>query len=105
MRIHPIRTGQVRIRERMRRGVRGPARRAAMLTGPWSEPLPVLAWAIEHPEGVIVVDTGERAGVRDAPFARFEVTPEDELGPGLRRWASIRPTSAPSCSPTCTGTT
>jgi glyoxylase-like metal-dependent hydrolase (beta-lactamase superfamily II) len=55
-----------------------------MVTGPWSEPLPVLAWAIEHPEGVIVVDTGERAGVRDSPFARFAVTPEDELGPGLR---------------------
>ncbi|MEA2306782.1 MAG: N-acyl homoserine lactone hydrolase [Solirubrobacteraceae bacterium] len=84
MRIHPIRTGQVRIRERMRRGVPGPARRAALVTGPWTEPLPVLAWAIEHPEGLIVVDTGERAGVRDAPFARFDLSPEEELGPGLR---------------------
>lgn len=27
----------------------------------WTRPLPVYAWAIEHPEGVIVVDTGETA--------------------------------------------
>ena len=33
---------------------------------------------------MIVVDTGERADVRDAPFAKFTVRPEDELGPGLR---------------------
>lgn len=74
----------MRIRERMGRGVGGPLRRAAMATGPWTGPLPVLAWAIEHDEGVIVVDTGERAGVRDAPYARFEVAPEEEIGPGLR---------------------
>lgn len=84
MRIHAIRTGHVRIRERMRRGIAGPARRAAFVTGPWTEPLPILAWAIEHDEGLLLVDTGERAGVRDAPFARFAVRPEEELAPGLR---------------------
>ena len=105
MRIHPIRTGQVRIRERMRRGIPGPLRRAAMFSGPWTEPLPILAWAIEHPEGVIVVDTGERAGARDAPFARFAVTAEEEIAAGCGRWGSTRPTWARSCSPTCTATT
>ena len=27
----------------------------------WTAPLPILAWAIEHPEGLIVVDAGETA--------------------------------------------
>jgi N-acyl homoserine lactone hydrolase len=84
MRIHAIQTGEVRIRERMRRGVRGPARRAAIATGPWSGPLPILAWAIEHDEGVIVVDTGQRLDGRDTPFARFEVSEPDHFGHGLR---------------------
>lgn len=85
MRIIPIRTGTVRIRTRMQRGVRGPFRRVAMFTGPWTGTLPVLAWAIDHPEGVIVVDTGEHATVKDVAMARFTVTPEDELGPSLTR--------------------
>lgn len=55
-----------------------------MFSGPWTGPLPILAWAIEHDEGVIVVDTGESAEVRDVPFARFAVTPDDEVGRGLR---------------------
>jgi N-acyl homoserine lactone hydrolase len=95
MRIHPIRTGQVRIRQRMRRGVQGPARRVAMITGPWTEPLPILAWAIEHPDGVVVVDTGESARVGEPGYfprwhpyfhvaVRFDVTPGDEIGPRLR---------------------
>ncbi|MCA1657160.1 MAG: MBL fold metallo-hydrolase, partial [Actinobacteria bacterium] len=84
VRVHAIQTGHVSIRERMRRGRPGPLRRVAAFTGPWTGPLPILAWAIEHDEGVIVVDTGERASVRDAPFARFSVSPEEEITPGLR---------------------
>src|SRR5687767_582927 len=68
----------------MVRGVRGPARRAALVTGPWTPWLPILAWAIEHDEGMVLVDTGERAGVRNAPFAQFRVKPEDHLAAGLR---------------------
>lgn len=83
MRIHAIQTGHVRIRERMKRGVSGPLRRAALITGPWTGPLPILAWAIEHDEGVIVVDTGERADSPDAPYVRFEVAVEEEMGPSL----------------------
>jgi glyoxylase-like metal-dependent hydrolase (beta-lactamase superfamily II) len=83
MRIHPIRTGEVRIRERMRRGRPGLKRRVSMFSGPWTEPLPILAWAIEHDEGVIVVDTGETSEVSDSAFARFDIGPEDEIGPGL----------------------
>jgi N-acyl homoserine lactone hydrolase len=31
----------------------------------WTEPKPMLSWIIEHPEGLIVIDTGERAGAND----------------------------------------
>jgi N-acyl homoserine lactone hydrolase len=62
----------------------------------WSEPLPILAWLIDHPEGPIVVDTGESARAtrpgywpRWHPFYRWsvrvDVTPEQEIGPQLAR--------------------
>lgn len=62
----------------------------------WSEWLPIYAWAIEHEEGVIVVDTGETARVHERgyhprwhPFYRraalFSVHPEEEIGPQLGR--------------------
>jgi glyoxylase-like metal-dependent hydrolase (beta-lactamase superfamily II) len=49
------------------------------LPGPFSEPLPIHCWAIEH-EGVVrLVDTGETAAARNVPFARMDVGPEQEL--------------------------
>lgn len=84
IRIHPIETGHARIRQRFKRAVAGPLRQAAIMTGPWTEAIPILAWAIEHDEGVIMVDTGARADVRDTPFSRFEVGPEEEIAPQLR---------------------
>ena len=64
----------------------------------WSDWQPIYAWAIEHPEGLIVVDTGETARVAEPgyfpawhPYFRREVqervTPEEEIGPQLEnRW-------------------
>lgn len=52
--------------------------------GPWSDPMPILAWLIEHGEERILIDMGETAKVKDAPFARHTVTPEDELPLALR---------------------
>ena len=60
----------------------------------WTDPLPIYAWLIEHPEGPIVVDTGETALVNDPGyFPRWHpyfklglkecVQPEEEIGPGL----------------------
>jgi glyoxylase-like metal-dependent hydrolase (beta-lactamase superfamily II) len=60
----------------------------------WTEPLPIYAWLIEHPEGLILVDTGEtaRSAVRGYfprwhPYyrfgVRFRVRPEDEIGAQL----------------------
>jgi glyoxylase-like metal-dependent hydrolase (beta-lactamase superfamily II) len=96
VRVHPIQTGTVVIRERQRIGAPGPLRRLKMLTDDeWTEPLPILAWLIEHPEGLIVVDTGETARAlkpgyfpRWHPYfhrcIRLQVTPEAEIGPQLR---------------------
>jgi glyoxylase-like metal-dependent hydrolase (beta-lactamase superfamily II) len=66
-----------------------------MLDREWTEPLPILAWAIEHPEGVIVVDTGETARATEPgwfprwhPYfrlaVRVSVTADQEIGPVLR---------------------
>jgi glyoxylase-like metal-dependent hydrolase (beta-lactamase superfamily II) len=49
------------------------------LPGPFSDPLPIHCWAIEH-EGVLrLVDAGETAAARDVPFARMQVAPDQEL--------------------------
>ena len=72
-----------------------------LLDRDWTEPLPIYAYAIEHPEGVIVVDTGETARVSEPgyfprwqPFFRFavreQVEPEQEIGPQLEG-LGIRP--------------
>jgi N-acyl homoserine lactone hydrolase len=96
MRVHPIQTGIALIRRSQLVG-RAPARTLRPLLDPrWTAPLPIRAWLVEHPDGPILVDTGETARVREPgylprwhPFfrraLREEVRPEDELGPGLRR--------------------
>ena len=59
--IHAIRTGLVQVRRpQMESRGSGLARMTHMLFDEeWSDWLPVYAWAIEHDEGIIVVDTGE----------------------------------------------
>jgi N-acyl homoserine lactone hydrolase len=97
MRVHAISTGTVRVTTRQQRGVGpGPLRPLlTMLDRNWSDPLPIYAWAIEHPEGVIVVDTGETARTAEPgwfprwhPYfklaVRLSVGPEEEIGPQLR---------------------
>src|ERR1700691_3434369 len=97
MKVHAIRTGFVQVRKAQResRG-QGLARVANMLFDKeWTEWLPIYAWAIEHDEGVIVVDAGETSRVHQKgyfpgwhPFYRrathFSVHPEEEIGPQLR---------------------
>jgi N-acyl homoserine lactone hydrolase len=97
MRIHAIQTGTVAITETWRRGKgHGAVRRLnTLLDRRWTEPLPIYAWVIEHPEGVIAVDTGETARATQPgyfpawhPYLRFAVRevvrPEQEIGPQLR---------------------
>jgi N-acyl homoserine lactone hydrolase len=98
MKIHAIQTGTVALTTSWREGVGHGKRRLlnTLLAREWTEPLPIYAFALEHPEGVIVVDTGETARVaasgyfpRWSPFFRFavreQVEPDEEIGPQLRR--------------------
>ena len=89
MRVVGVSTGVVR----GKRAARGPRR---YLPGGWSdETLPVNLFAVEHPAGVCVFDTGQTArAVRPGylprwhPFlrlARFELTEADEAAPQLAR--------------------
>ena len=61
MKLHAIQTGSVRIKTAQVEGRgRGLRRRLAVFTDRhWTEWLPTYAWVIDHPEGVIVVDTGQ----------------------------------------------
>jgi glyoxylase-like metal-dependent hydrolase (beta-lactamase superfamily II) len=94
MEVHAIQTGTVAVRTRQRNGVgRGQARLAmTLIDRSWTDPLPIYAWLIEHPEGLIVVDTGETAAVNNPgyfprwhPYFRLglkeTVPPEDEIAP------------------------
>jgi glyoxylase-like metal-dependent hydrolase (beta-lactamase superfamily II) len=96
--IHAISTGTVAIKTRQAQGVGHGTRRIVntLLDRSWTEPLPIHAYAIEHPEGVIVVDAGETARTSEPgyfprwhPFhrfgVRFRVEPAEEIGPQLQR--------------------
>jgi N-acyl homoserine lactone hydrolase len=80
MRIHALTTGTVRVKHAFLFASPGPRRQLDLfLPGPWSEPLPIHCWAIEHDDRLMLVDSGEIARVRNVPFARFEVAREQEL--------------------------
>jgi len=95
--VHAIRTGFVQVRKAQQQSKgKGVARIANMLVDPeWTEWLPIYAWAIEHEEGVILVDTGETSRVHLQgyfpgwhPFYRrathFSVHADEEIGTQLR---------------------
>jgi glyoxylase-like metal-dependent hydrolase (beta-lactamase superfamily II) len=99
IRIHAIQTGSVGIKAVQLEGRGQGAQRLlhVLRDKEWVEPaVPIYAWAIEHPEGIIVVDTGETARTAEKqyfprwhPFyrlsTRFYVCQDDEIGPQLRR--------------------
>jgi len=98
MRIHSISTGSVRVHASQvhGRGTGGMRRLNTLLDKEWTAPLPVHAWAIEHPEGLILVDTGEvheASDPRHYPAAnpylrratRFDLAEEDEIDRQLVR--------------------
>jgi N-acyl homoserine lactone hydrolase len=95
MKVHAIQTGFVRIKTAQVEGRgHGVARRLAIFTDRnWTNWLPTYAWAIDHPEGVIVVDTGQGAHLLETgtslhPYVRWEVVfridRAEEIGPQLR---------------------
>ena len=97
MKIHAIQTGTVAVTSAWREGIGRGWRRLlhAIVDREWTEPLPIYAFAIEHPAGVIVVDTGEDARASGPGYFagwhpglrafREQVAPEQQIGPQLER--------------------
>src|SRR5262249_49373398 len=80
MKIHALTTGTVRVKHSFL--FPSPGRRRQLdlfMPGPFSDPLPIHCWAIEHDGVLRLVDTGDTAAAHDVPFARLEVTREQEL--------------------------
>jgi glyoxylase-like metal-dependent hydrolase (beta-lactamase superfamily II) len=89
MKIHAMTTGAVRVKHAFLFPSRGPRRQLDLfLPGPWSDPIPIHCWAIEHEERLLLIDSGETATARNVPFARFEVAHEQEL-PGATAAAGL----------------
>ena len=92
MRVHAIQTGTVKIKTAQVEG-RGRGLIGVFLDPNWTDWVPTYAWAIEHPDGVIVVDSGQGAHLLEHsrelnPYVRWEVAfqieREQEIGPQLR---------------------
>src|SRR5690349_16197748 len=80
MKIHALSTGSIRVKHSFL--FPSPGRRRQLdlfMPGPFSDPLPIHCWAIEHNGVLRLVDTGETAAARDVPFARMRVAREQEL--------------------------
>jgi N-acyl homoserine lactone hydrolase len=99
MHIHAIRTGQIAVKNSYveAKGNNRLMRLASVLLDPTFRDIPIYAWVIEHPEGLMVIDTGETALVNEPEYFpvlqrpywktqyRFDVAPEDEIGAQMRR--------------------
>ena len=89
MRIRALTTGTVRVKHAFLYPKGGARRQLDLfLPGPWSEPLPIHCWAVEHDGRLLLVDTGETASARNIPFARFDVSRDQEL-PGALAEAGL----------------
>jgi glyoxylase-like metal-dependent hydrolase (beta-lactamase superfamily II) len=85
MRIHALTTGTVRLKHAFLFPSSGARRQLDLfLPGPWSDPLPIHCWAVEHDGRLLLVDSGETATARNIPFARLEVPRERELPAALK---------------------
>lgn len=98
IKVTAIETGKARMKTAQRAGRegRGPiGRKIDIFRDPdWVEPLPILCFLIEHPEGRFLVDTGDTWRNSEPgylpgwnPFYRqvsIRVAPQEEIGPRLR---------------------
>lgn len=96
IRLHLVQTGWVAVKT-PHRAYSGPSALrvpAIMASRSWTEWLPVTAFVVEHPEALILVDTGETARITERNYAscdpitgafyrrnlRFDVAPSQEIG-------------------------
>lgn len=97
MTIYRIETGKVRVKQNQIRKAAGiaPGIAKVLLDKKWSDWLPIYCWVIDHPEGVMVVDTGETHKTNVPGYlpkwhpyyafaVDFDVKKEAEIGPRLR---------------------
>ena len=91
MKIHAIQTGIARVKSDF---LRGSIRAGGifpflykLFTDKVRSNIPIYAWVIEHPEGIIVVDTGDNANSKSSFLIRSEffVPHDEEIGPQLAR--------------------
>lgn len=98
MDVRVIETGQVKVTQSWRVGRGEGATRLinTFFDSEFTEWLPIYVWVIEHPEGLIVVDTGIPAEANKRIWfpptmllvqhaAIFDMTPQEEVGPQLQR--------------------
>lgn len=99
LKIHPLETGLVQIHRRQTEPKgKGPARLlATVFDRQWTGWLPVLSWAIEHQDGVVVVDAGQDpdwspplTDIYTRLAVRFDVNQGDRLLSRLKE-AGIKP--------------
>lgn len=90
MKIHAIKTGDVLVKSAF---LGSPATAglvpyfANVLLDRTRKRIPVMAWVIEHHEGIIVVDTGEDPAIKSnfITQSRFDIKPEEGIGAQLTR--------------------
>ena len=98
MKIQAISTGKVKITQNWRLAQGSGLKRLmnTLLDNEFTAWLPIYVWLIEHPEGLILIDTGIPADANKRiwfpPFmpllqraATFEMPPEEEIGPQLQQ--------------------
>ena len=99
--VHILQTGWVSVKRPHRAfgGVDALALPAILASNAWTPWLPVTATVIEHPEGIVVVDTGETARIAEPDYTacdaitgwfyganlRFAVRRQDEIDPQMER--------------------
>jgi len=70
MKIHVLQTGTVRCKQFQLTGASSNLSRLyqTLFTQKWGEWMPIYCWLIEHPEGLILVDTGETAKIYEKGY-------------------------------------
>ena len=70
IKVHAIQTGQISVKNnfRTRKGIGLLSKLNILLGQKFTEYIPIWAWVIEHPEGIIVIDTGD---IEEADYSAF----------------------------------